>query len=309
LTLNFARLHHQRPGYGYPGVEDPWRSLTEPTDDGVYWLDLERGEHRLILSVAEAAGLARQPSQAGAIHRFNHLQFSPDDSRFVVLLRWRPLAKRQDGPVSRIRGALAGGRRLLVGEDDYAVRDPWRRLQLGLRGLRRVLSRNYGAGDPGLTRMLTARPDGSDPRIIADEGLVSHFDWHGSDQLLAWARRGQVEAFYLFDALTGAAEAVDPAAMPRDGHCSFSPDPDRRWILNDTAPDETDHRALYLYDTHQRRRIDLGRFFSPPRLQHDVRCDLHPRWSRDGSQVCIDSAHEGSRQLYLVDLAAARGNS
>jgi hypothetical protein len=270
-------------------------------------MDLESGDHRLIVSVADAAGLARQASQAGAIHRFNHLQVSPDDGRLVVLLRWRPVARRQTGLAGRLRGVVGGTRRLLIGDDEYAVKSPLRRLQLGLRGLRRVVSRHYGAGDPGLTRLLTARVDGSDLRIVADEQVVSHFDWRDDRHLLAWARHGGVEGFFLFDALTGAAEAVDPPAMPRDGHCSYSSDAERRWILNDTAPDEQDQRALYLYDTRHRRRVELGRFYSPPQLQHDVRCDLHPRWSRDGRQVCIDSAHQGSRQLYVVDLTAALG--
>ena len=91
--------------------------------------------------------------------------------------------------------------------------------------------------------------------------------------------------------------------MPRDGHCSYSPDRERRWILNDTAPDAEDHRELYLYDTRSGRRIDLGRYFSPPELANDFRCDLHPRWSRDGRQICFDSAHEGSRQLYVMDVS------
>jgi Tol biopolymer transport system component len=62
-----------------------------------------------------------------------------------------------------------------------------------------------------------------------------------------------------------------------------------------------------VYDTWTRRRIDLGRFFSPPELINDFRCDLHPRWSRDGRQVCFDSAHEGSRQLYVLELTALEG--
>ena len=57
LSLNFARLHHQRPGYGYAGLPDPWLDLPEPEDDGIYQMDLESGESRLILSVAQAARL------------------------------------------------------------------------------------------------------------------------------------------------------------------------------------------------------------------------------------------------------------
>jgi hypothetical protein len=140
--------------------------------------------------------------------------------------------------------------------------------------------------------------------VLADEALVSHFDWRDADHLLAWARHDGQEGFFLFRDRVDEAALVDAAEMPRDGHCSYSPDPQRRWILNDTAPDERDHRELYLYDTVERRRLDLGRFYSPPRLANDVRCDLHPRWSRDGRFVCIDSAHEGSRQLYVLDVSS-----
>ena len=33
-----------------------------------------------------------------------------------------------------------------------------------------------------------------------------------------------------------------------------------------------------------------------------LHCDLHPRWSRDGRWVLFDSIHEGTRQLYAVDV-------
>ena len=31
------------------------------------------------------------------------------------------------------------------------------------------------------------------------------------------------------------------------------------------------------------------------------------RWSRDGRLVCIDSAHEGSRQMYVLDVTGVVG--
>jgi len=36
----------------------------------------------------------------------------------------------------------------------------------------------------------------------------------------------------------------------------------------------------------------------------EMRCDLHPRWSRQGTQVCFDSVHEGPRQMYVCDVSA-----
>jgi hypothetical protein len=100
---------------------------------------------------------------------------------------------------------------------------------------------------------------------------------------------------------------VGAEAMPRDGHNSYSPDAARRWVVNDTYPDAEHRRTLYVYDTQMDTRRDLGRFYSPPELAQDYRVDLHPRWSRDGRQVCFDSAHEGSRQVYVIDVPSERG--
>lgn len=55
-------------------------------------------------------------------------------------------------------------------------------------------------------------------------------------------------------------------------------------------------------------RVDLGRYHSPLPFRGEIRCDLHPRWSRDERQVCFDSIHEGSRQVYVMDVSEVVGN-
>jgi len=46
----------------------------------------------------------------------------------------------------------------------------------------------------------------------------------------------------------------------------------------------------------------VARVFAPFKYDNDTRCDLHPRWSRDGKMVCFDSIFEGKRGLYAVIL-------
>ena len=53
----------------------------------------------------------------------------------------------------------------------------------------------------------------------------------------------------------------------------------------------------------QDTRIDIGEFYTMPELAGEIRCDLHPRWNRDGTKVCFDSTHEGERQVYVIDVA------
>ncbi|MBI3970233.1 MAG: hypothetical protein HY332_02990 [Chloroflexi bacterium] len=251
VTLNFSRLQHQRPGYGYAGIPDPWEAVPEPADDGIYWMDVVTGEHRLVIPIAQVAQLERDERFDGKIHRFNHLQFSPDDGRFVFLHRWQ---------------THVGGERF--------------------------------------HRMLTARPDGSDVAIVASHGVVSHFDWRDPDHVLAWAyNRGTGNRYLVFrDRVTDEVEVLGEGVLTQDGHCSYSVD--GMWLLTDTYP-RTDHpyRTLILYDLLSGRRIDVGAFYSPPEITGEIRCDLHPRWNRDGTQICFDSVHEGHRQLYVADVS------
>ena len=85
-----------------------------------------------------------------------------------------------------------------------------------------------------------------------------------------------------------------------DGHMTLSPD--RRWMLTDTYPDKSHMRTLLLYKWPGGPRVDIAKFYSPPELEGPLRCDLHPRWSRSGRKICIDSAHTGTRQMYVLDV-------
>ena len=150
------------------------------------------------------------------------------------------------------------------------------------------------------TRTLTANPDGSDVYILADEGYWSHYDWFSRDRLVAHAGYKGAKGYHLFTDRTDKAEPLGKGVLGTDGHCSFSPD--RRWMLTDTYPDKQRLRTLLLYRMADGLRVDIGRFFAPPQIDGPTRCDLHPRWSRDGKKVSIDSVHEGSRQVYLLDV-------
>src|SRR5262245_42881020 len=90
VSTDFRRLADTRPGYGYNGIPDPAADHPAPEDSGIFLIDLERGTDRLVFSFAEIAGFGpRMPTMEQAKHKFNHLLFSPDGSRFIFLHRWR----------------------------------------------------------------------------------------------------------------------------------------------------------------------------------------------------------------------------
>ena len=100
-------------------------------------------------------------------------------------------------------------------------------------------------------------------------------------------------------------ELLRPDELIQNGHCSFTRD--GRWMLTDTGPDENSLRTVYLWDMLEERKVILGRFLSPPPFRGEIRCDPHPRWSRDESQICFDSVHAGTRQVYVVDVSEITG--
>ena len=91
--------------------------------------------------------------------------------------------------------------------------------------------------------------------------------------------------------------------MTKNGHLTYLAN--RDWILNDTYPDrEKREQHPYLFHVPSGRVAALGHFHSPPAYRGEWRCDTHPRSSRDGTKVVIDSPHGGhGRQLWLIDLA------
>lgn len=88
------------------------------------------------------------------------------------------------------------------------------------------------------------------------------------------------------------------------GHMSFSPVDSRRQ-LSDTYPDSgKQERVLFLYGRYTGHRRNIGSFRADPALSKENRCDLHPRWRRDGQAVCIDCVHGDRRQMFIVEVSA-----
>lgn len=163
------------------------------------------------------------------------------------------------------------------------------------------------------TSFFTAGPDGSEVYCLAADSMVSHFDWKNEEEILAFAElRDGSWRFLMYTDRTDEQRVVghrpggltDPSSpKDQDGHCSWSPD--RRWVLNDTYPLADGTRRLMMYHVEDDRLVSLGRYLSPPASNSpaEIRCDLHPRWNRNGTQVCFDSLHEGQRQVYVMDVS------
>ena len=158
------------------------------------------------------------------------------------------------------------------------------------------------------TRAFTANSDGSNLYVLDPYGHTSHFIWRDPKHVMAWSWHPSHQwKFYLYKDLTDHVEPVGPDVMTQNGHNTYLPGFGSKWVLNDTYPDAQRHQHPYLFHIPTARKVPLGHFHSPPAYSGEWRCDTHPRSSRDGKLVCIDSPHNGGRQLYLIDISSIVG--
>lgn len=153
--------------------------------------------------------------------------------------------------------------------------------------------------------MFTAALDGSDLReVVPYASGVSHFEWRNDREIMATFRlHGGEMQHILFTDGEGDYRAVGEGVLIGDGHCSFAPDENQ--LVTDRNHDDPPAKSLWLYDLKEQQAQQLGLFPMRERrfLGGDLRCDLHPRWNRDGSALCFDAleADGWTRQLHLAE--------
>lgn len=87
LCINFARIFDFRPGYGYAGMKDPYFDEKAPSDDGVFLMNMETGEARLIADYPTLREVKYQPPYSDCKLLINHINFNPSGTHYVMLFR------------------------------------------------------------------------------------------------------------------------------------------------------------------------------------------------------------------------------
>jgi hypothetical protein len=101
VSINFARLRITRTDYGYGGNgQDAKANIQFPENDGLFLVDLETGNAKLIVSIAQINELVPEIPEDG-IEYFNHTLFSRGGSKIFWLARAIPLRNTTSFTVNR----------------------------------------------------------------------------------------------------------------------------------------------------------------------------------------------------------------
>ena len=177
-------------------------------------------------------------------------------------------------------------------------------LMLSPNGRRFMVLYRWFCGQRKYTRLITCNVDGSNMYVLSDDDMVSHCYWKNDEEILAFERKKNGgPGYYLMKDKTQEWQHIW-SHLSNDGHPSYCPT-DNNLVVFDTYPSRSRIQEVKLgrdSDTEGKNLKIIARVFSPFKYDNDTRCDLHPRWSRDGKKVCFDSVFEGHRGLYVVNL-------
>lgn len=177
-------------------------------------------------------------------------------------------------------------------------------LMLSPNGKRFMVLYRWFCGQRKYTRLITCNVDGTDMYVLSDDDMVSHCYWKNDEEIIAFERKKEYgPGFYLMKDKTQEWTHIWPQ-LSNDGHPSYCPT-DNSLVVFDTYPSRSRIQEVKLgrdTDTTGDTVKVIAKVFSPFKYDNDTRCDLHPRWSRDGKKICFDSVFEGHRGLYVVEI-------
>lgn len=176
-------------------------------------------------------------------------------------------------------------------------------LMLSPNGKRFMVLYRFFVGQRKYTRLITCNVAGSDMYLLSDDDMVSHCYWKNDEEIIAFERKKESgNGYYLMKDKTQEYHRLWPQ-LSNDGHPSYCPS-DNSLVVFDTYPNRARLQEVKIArdtDVDGKDIKVLAKVFAPFKYDNDTRCDLHPRWSRDGRKVCFDACFEGHRGLYIVE--------
>ncbi len=289
LSLSFSRIDRLREGYGYKINSNSSIEKKSLDNDGIFRIEFRDNSSKLIISLADLIKNQNIESMKEGEHWVDHITFNKTGTKFSFLHRWE--------------------------------------------------TKNGGM----YSRLYVADSDGKNLILLLDTGMVSHFGWSNYGDLLVWGRPPRVstslvkknyirkllvpiyhalfknsgirqkisgDAFLLFKNNSKDFKKIGIGKLTEDGHATFHPS--KNWILSDTYAGKEKLRKLLLYNINTNNLVEVGKFYSLPSKEFGInenwdssglRADLHPRFNLTGDKICIDSVHEGTRQVYVINVS------
>lgn len=318
--LDYSRLF-RLGGYGYGGIEDKGKNEIAPTDSGITVMNMQTKEVKLLVSVRQVAECDSKSINNVCPHYLTHLCLNPSSTRLAFIHRYDLPA---GGMIDRLMTINVDGTDLRCLGSGYMSHYHWRDDQTII-----IYGRTNSAIDSLqnsriLSNPILALPIMDKPLKLAKRIVKMVLRSSGNSNM------GR-SFLKITDTETPVVTPFGVDLLTEDGHPMVCPK-NNNWFVNDTYPDADGIRTLMLYNLVRDEQVVLGKFrrlFEQPDMalkekffegvedavlrmttaedyaftRSGLHCDLHPRWNSLGTKVVFDSIHEGTRQIYAIDVS------
>lgn len=313
--LDYARLH-RLGGYGYTGIVDRGADNPYPSDTGISVMDMKTKEVKTLVSVRQVAECDTGSISRQTHHYLTHLCLNPSNSRVAFLHRY---FLPDGGLMTRLMTIGTDGSNLRCIGQGYLSHYDWKDDDHIY-----IFGRAGSSVDAMRNNPIMSNPLVKFPLRFAKK-MVKMVIGKGKGIV------GGMSFLMISDSDEAMTKPFAKSIIPTDGHPMTHPF-NNDWCICDNYPDEDGFRDLFLYHFSDEKRINLGRFkrqFIDPDMtlkneffsgvdveilksiseielaftRSGIHCDLHPRWSANGRWAVFDSIHEGTRQVYRVDVS------
>lgn len=300
ISLDMGRAHWCR-AYHYESVVDASKDGPVYDGDGIFEIDLINNKCKRIISIQDIIKLDSRPYFKRAKHWIEHVMINPAGTRFCFLHRFSPM----DNVYHYIT------RLIIVDMTTLQMKciPNWEKNQwshFGWDGDNFAIYTYPQRGknfDERFHIAETRKNELNIPKIISIKTKIANFFRKFYPQSLEKRMRG-LSTYYQYYVLNDTGEYVQKREFKKgafliDGHPTFLRN--SRIMITDTYPDKNKIQRLLKYDIEKNKVYELGNFNAYYR-GNPASCDLHPKVSKDGLYVVVDSAHDERHHMIVLRL-------
>lgn len=301
ISLDMERAHWCR-AYHYESVIDKSKDGAVYDDDGIFEVDLVNNTRKRIISIQDIIELDSRPYFDNAKHWLEHVMINQDGTKFCVLHRFSP-----------INNVFLYKTRLIIVDRQTLQMEcisNWENTQWSHFGWNdnEFCIYSYPSNRSVSEKDFLSKPTSSEmpstplPINRCLNQIIRKFI---SSLIPVWLDdiiRGMRKHYQYYALYNGKYRMVDcfkNALFDIDGHPSFVPG--GKYVITDTYPDENKRQRLVVYNRINKKYLVLG-VFNAYYKSTPASCDLHPKLSKDGNWVTVDSAHDEKHHMLVFKL-------
>jgi len=272
-AINYGRMARLRPVTGYAGAMDGTEETRAPENDGIFLIDSESGQERILVSFKRLAAL---------IERVPHWA--------VINKRWTPVesSHAEGGRPEVAEASLYINHTLFNRKGD--------RIYFFARGRREKQS-------IWLNVPCSIKTDGTE-LVVHHTSIRGHPEWSEGDLMIGAHGGRQVVYDVVRQELLPERTLGDSSIFPvPEGDISLSPD--GKWLVNGYASEDRESITYVVMRLADGGFVRSEPFYRGPYTKGDLRTDPAPRWNRASNAILVPGwTDHGTRQLFVLTVDA-----